>query len=121
MISLGLGNMFGWVESEYAFTTDSFPGGTHVEVWKKNENVRVPFMMALDLLEMGDLEFLSAFLQFLKSSTYKAYFFEAPPVTSFTVSSFLRKVFVVEFCNHMYYYHLVYVIEVARLTRSKII
>jgi hypothetical protein len=111
--------MFVHVESEYTFTTNDFRGGTRVEVWKKKENVRVPFMMVLDLLEMGDLEFFNAFLQFLKSSTYKAYFFEAPPVTSFTVSSFLTKVFDVEYCNHSYYYYLPYVIKFTILTKSK--
>jgi hypothetical protein len=73
-------------ESAYDFTIKNFRGETHVTVVKKDENAGLTFGAALDLMARGDREFLSAFLQVLRSSDYKAYLFETPPMTSLTVT-----------------------------------
>jgi hypothetical protein len=92
MIQLGSGKtLFGREEPEYNFITSDVPGGTRVEAWCARSQDRVPFTMALDLLAMRDLEFLTAFLQALRSSDYKAYFFETPPMTFLTVSPLIPK------------------------------
>jgi hypothetical protein len=79
-------------EPEYNFITYDVTGGTRVEAWYAKGQARVPFTMALDLLAMRDLEFLTAFLQALRSSAYKAYLFETPPMTFMTVSPLIPKI-----------------------------
>ena len=41
----------------------------------------IPFMTVLNLMATGDSNFMSAFLNVLKSAPFKAFFFETPPVT----------------------------------------
>lgn len=68
----------------YAFDVEDVDGGVKFVAKRTNDNV--PFMMALDLLERGDVSFMNVFLETLRQSVkYKAYFFETPPVTEMQV------------------------------------
>ena len=47
----------------------------------RQANQLIPFMTVLSLMETGEKNFMSVFLNVLKSAPFKAFFFETPPMT----------------------------------------
>jgi hypothetical protein len=75
---------------QYIFTEAEVPGGVRYEAVQRISRDRIPFMMALDLLARGDSDFVRTFLEVLKQrATFKAYFFETPPMTEIKVCGFV--------------------------------
>ena len=76
-------------ENEYDFDVKKIDDG-EFRFLAKRINQTIPFMMALDLLERKDSNFLESFLDVLKTAVpFKAYYFETPPMTEIKVIAFL--------------------------------
>ena len=70
---------------EFVFDVQEVNDGFRFLAMRTNQ--KIPFMMALDLFERKDPEFLESFLEVLKKKeTFKAYYFETPPMNEIKVS-----------------------------------
>ncbi len=73
-------------DEEFVFAPVKISGVVKYEAKQKSSGEHISFMLAMDLLQRGDPNFVKAFLAILRTSVqYEAYFFETPPMTEMKV------------------------------------